>query len=142
MASLESNCETLAVLLLQASAILTGLVPQVVQQSEDTDASKDRIVCEAKPRLPYRMGRNASIVKNWSVPVEVKLYAITLSAAQLAIVIAEIQSAMIATSGSDAAAAICVANKIGFCDPTEEGDFATEDNARKRSKTWNFICEV
>jgi len=142
---LEIGCESLAVALIRNNADVTGVIPAVsiVRQSEDaTDSEATRIVCAASPRQPFRTGRNQSIVRNWSVPVEVRLYATGLNAAQLATVIAGIQAAMAVTESTTEAAAIATAYSIGFCDPTEGGDFSTEDDARKRTKTWNFISQA
>lgn len=143
---LEVACEKFAKELLKAGGF-SELIPDDRIFTQSTDAppdsdNKNRIVCAASPRQPFLTGKNQSVVLSERTPVEIRLYAASLLADQLATVISGIQSAMTARTGSDAAAAIAVAYKINLCFPTEEGDFSTEDNARKRSKTWNFISEV
>jgi hypothetical protein len=142
---LELSCEQLAQLLLRTSAGVTGVIPinRIFTQSEDAAAdpsNKDRLVCKASPRKPDTYGLSTTIVLVWSVMVEVCLY-FTGSVSQLQPLIAAIEAAMIATPNA-AGFVIINASGIRRMDQTEEGDFSTEDNARKRSRTYNYLCEI
>ncbi len=143
---LENYAELLSQALLRQSAALLAIIPTgriFVQSSDappDTD-NKDRIVCKASPRQPEVKGINPSTILVWRVPVEVSLFFSTDDAAKLQTAIAEIELAM-AAAPQTAALAIITASGIRCQDATEEGEFSTEDNGRKRSKTFNFLAEL
>lgn len=144
--SLENYCEALCVLLLKNNAALTAVIPpaDIVRETEDSDASKNRIFCKASPREVETTGLNPSTVLVWRVGVAVTLNSVDLAAAQIDTACASIETAMGLAYGSFTAAMLTIltAAKIRCQDNTSEGDFTTEDNARKRSKRYNLLSEL
>jgi hypothetical protein len=140
--SLENYAEQLAVVLLKASAGLTAIIPSadIVRESEDTGADKDRIVCKCGPREIELYGSTPQSVKVWRLPLDVTLYYSTENAAAMDTAIAEIQAAMNTTPNS-AGVTIYTAAKIRCINDTDEGDFATEEQTRKRNKRFIFLAE-
>ena len=68
---LENACEQFAVALLSVSSALTAIIPaeDIVREAEDTDASKNRIICKASKREIEATGRTQSEILVWRVPV-------------------------------------------------------------------------
>lgn len=79
-------------------------------------------------------------VKIWRVPVDITLHYATKSATQMDIAIAELSEAMNTAPTGEASTLIANYN-IRSMDDTDEGAFDTEDNIRRRSKRFNFLCE-
>lgn len=142
--SLENRCEQLAVLLLEANAALTAIIPagSIVRESEDTSCDKDRIVCKATPREVDSRGYTPVQIKRWRVPVDITLHFVSPKVSDMDLALSALATAMntMPAEGGEAAALIVDAG-IKAMDDTDEGDFATTDNERTRTKRFNFICE-
>jgi len=144
-APLELSCERLSVALLNQNSALLSIIPagQIFVQSEEGAAlkNKDRITCSALPRKPEVYGLNVGDVLVWKVLVNVTLYFAADDTAKMQMAINEIEAGMILAPGAPALV-IINASGIRCQDPSEEGEFTTEDNGRKRAKTFYFLAEI
>jgi hypothetical protein len=140
--STELNCENLEVLLLQAQASLAGV--SVVNFEKDTATDKDRIVVRAMPReveLPSH--KQDSTPFAWRVPVEVTVHLMTRNTTTLDTLITAVQAA---NSGTPPASVVTAATSLfpsGLkIDDTDDGENDHSDNARTRTKIFNFIVKT
>lgn len=149
MASLEHNCETLAIALLAEQAGLAALAAAggIVHADKSTntaETSVDRIVCEAGQREVYLFGINMSTPKAWRVPVTVT---IRLSTNNTTTLDAYLAAVMAAFTGTPSAAIIANATALPLPgliiqDQEQSGEHEQEPDERSRSKTWNFLVNA
>ena len=143
---LELSCEKLAVALLRQSSAVLAINPtnRIFVQSEDAGPdvdNSDRIVCKARPREVDSRGHRPDIVLTWRVFVEVSIFQCDLPAVQLQELIAAVTAA-INTAPDAAALAIINASDITDLHDTDEGDFNTEADGRKRTKVFAFLADA
>lgn len=144
---LELSVEKLAVALLNQSSDVLAIIPteRICVQSSDTDPDGDnanRIVCKARKSEVDSYGHRPDIVLTWRVPCEIAVHTVKgVSAADLYSVIAAISAAM-NEQPETAAAAIADAANITEWHDTDEGDSITDNEERKRVKTWNFLADA
>jgi hypothetical protein len=141
---LELTVEKLAVGLLRASSDVLAVIPseRIFVEADDTGPEQDRcdrIVCTSSPREPERTGHIPTLVLVWRVPLAVTIHSTTLSADQMQSAIDGIQAAF-AVAPTDALLDEFLDAQVGEVVDTEEGDFETQQDLRKRSKTWNFLA--
>lgn len=147
MASLEHNCETLAIALLAEQAGLAALNPTGLvhaDKSTNTQADTvDKIVCEAGQREIGVEGIKPWSPLAWRVPVTVTIRLSTNNTTTLDAYQAAVNAAF---SGTASAAIVTLAGTLALpglnIRDNDEGEHEQEPDERVRSKRWDFYVNA
>ena len=139
--SLERDAESVEILLLQGQAALSGFA--IKHFDEDTNPDIDRIIVKAEPRQVEVPGPSQNQALLWRIPVIVTVHYATQDASAFDTVVAAVEAANVAPfPGAAVTAATNAFNGGPDIDATDDGELDHSDNARTRSKTFNFVVNA
>lgn len=139
-ATIENYCEQVAILLLAGQVSLAGF--SLVRFDEDGQVVKDRIVVKASPREVELNGINQQSVFAWRIPLSVTVHLVTRSEAAMDSYILAVQNAFTGTPAPTAVTLALAQFPGGLqIDDTDDGERENDDNARNRTKSFNFIAK-